>query len=155
MLAFIAVILLSLIAQRPADVVKWSASAQPKSVAAGGEAKITLKADIESGWKLYAISQPKGGPIPLSITAPKDAAFRVAEKRITAGLPKVHKDENFNADTQYYEDEAVFTVPVTVPKTAAKGTVQVPLDVTFQACGANICLRPFTQRVTDDLTVAK
>jgi DsbC/DsbD-like thiol-disulfide interchange protein len=154
-LAIAALVLLLAPLQRPADVVKWSAAAPAKAVAAGATAQIALKADIESGWKLYALSQPKGGPIALEIAAPKGSPFVVAAKRIVAGLPKVHKDENFNLDTQYYEEEAAFTVPVVVPKTAAAGRTPVAIDVTFQACGESICLRPFTQRVTVDITVSK
>lgn len=152
----IVALLLSLVPlQRPADVVKWSAAAPRAAVAAGGEATITLTAKIESGWKLYALTQPKGGPIPLSITAPKGSAFPVAAKRIVSAQPKIHKDENFNLDTQYHENEASFTVPVTVPRGAATGKNEVPIDVTFQACGASICLRPFTQRVKVDIAVTR
>jgi DsbC/DsbD-like thiol-disulfide interchange protein len=151
----VALLLLLVPVQRPADVVKWSATAPGTAVAAGGEAKITLTAKIENGWKLYAITQPAGGPIPLSIASPKGSALAVVPKRINADLPKTHKDENFKADTQFYEGEATFTVPVTVPKTAAAGRTPVPIDVTFQACGESICLRPFTQRVTVDIIVTR
>ncbi|MEO5897539.1 MAG: protein-disulfide reductase DsbD N-terminal domain-containing protein [Vicinamibacterales bacterium] len=141
--------------QRPADVVKWSATGPEKPVVAGSEAKIVLNARIESGWKLYALTQPEGGPLKLAIATPKGTPFAVAAKRIVAPLPKIHTDENFKLDTQYYETEAVFTVPVTVPKTMAAGPQQVPIDVTFQACGESICLRPFTERVTVNITVVK
>jgi DsbC/DsbD-like thiol-disulfide interchange protein len=141
--------------QRPTDVVKWTAAAPPSAVAAGSEAKVALTAKIESGWKLYALTQPEGGPIKLQIALAKGSAFTLPAKRIVAPLPKVHKDENFSLDTQYYEDEAVFTIPVVVPRTAAAGRTAIPIDVTFQACGESICLRPFTQRVTVDITVSK
>jgi DsbC/DsbD-like thiol-disulfide interchange protein len=152
----IVAVLLSLVSvQRPADVVKWSATAPGTAVTSGGEAKITLTAKIESGWKLYALTQPAGGPVPLTIASPKGAALTVVRKRISAGLPKSHKDENFKVDTLFYEDDARFTVPVTVPKTAAAGRTAVPIDVTFQACGESICLRPFTERVTVNITIVR
>ena len=141
-------------AQRPTDIVRWSASVPSKPVAAGGTAKIELTAKIEDGWKLYALVQPKGGPVALEIALDKGTPFRLVQKQITGTLPKVMKDDTFNVDTQYYEHEAAFTVPVTVPKTAA-GKQQVPIDVTFQACGATICLRPFTQRINVDISVSR
>ena len=140
--------------QRPTDVVRWSATAPAKAIAPGGVAKIELTAKIEDGWKLYALSQPKGGPIPLAIVLEKGAPFTLVQKQITGPLPKLQKDDVFNLETQYYEHEAAFTLPVTLPKTAT-GKLQVPLDVTFQACGANICLRPFTQRVNVEISVSR
>ena len=116
--------------------------------------KIELTARIEDGWKLYALSQPKGGPLPLEIVVAKGAPFTLVAKDITAPLPKVHNDANFKLETQYYEREAAFTVPITVSKKSS-GKQQVPLDVTFQACGAEICLRPFTQRVNVDVVVGR
>ena len=154
---FLSVLSLLLLAalQRPADVVKWSAIGPEKPVAAGSDANIALNARIESGWKLYALTQPEGGPIKLAIATAKGTPFAVVTKRIVAPLPKVHTDQNFKLDTQYYESDAAFTVPVAVPKTMAAGPQQVPIDVTFQACGESICLRPFTQRVTANITVTR
>ena len=140
--------------QRPTDIVRWSAAAPPKAVAAGGTAKIELTAKIEDGWKLYALSQPKGGPVPLEIVLERGTLFTLVQKQISGPLPKVQRDDNFNLDTQYYEREAAFTIPVTVPKTAS-GKQAVPLDVTFQACGATICLRPFTQRINVNINISR
>jgi DsbC/DsbD-like thiol-disulfide interchange protein len=139
--------------QRPADVVKWSATGPENPVAAGSEAKIALNAKIESGWKLYALTQPEGGPVKLAIVMAKGAPFTIATKRIVAPLPKVHTDENFKLDTQFYEADASFTVPVAVPKATVAGPQRIPIDVTFQACGESICLRPFTQHLTVNIIV--
>jgi DsbC/DsbD-like thiol-disulfide interchange protein len=142
-------------AQRPTDIVKWSGEPPSKAVRAGAVAKIGLSAKVESGWKLYAVTQPKGGPIPLAIALGKDAPFTLMVKDITSPAPKVQKDEVFSTDTQYYEEEVGFVVPVGVPKTAAPGEHVVPLDVTFQACGKELCLRPFTHRIEVKVTVVK
>jgi len=156
-----ALLLLALLAvfapsmQRPGDVVKWSASAPAKPVVAGGEVRIALTAKVEGGWKLYALTQPKGGPLPLSIVTTKGAGFAVDPRNIVGPRPKVLKDENFKLDTLYYEDEAEFTVPVRIPKTTSAGRQSLSIDVTFQACGESICLRPFTQRVGLDITVVR
>lgn len=143
-------------AQRPTDVVKWSAQPPAKPVQAGGVAKVALTADVEPGWKLYALTQPKGGPVPLAITVAKGAPFTLAAKEIGSPAAKAQKDELFSGgNTQYYESEAVFVLPIAVPKTAAPGDHTVPVEVTFQACGKEICLRPFTQRLEVKLTVVK
>lgn len=142
-------------AQRPTDIVKWSTEPPATTVRAGGTAKIALNARIEEGWKLYSLTQPKGGPIPLAIGVAKGAPFTLSAKEITSPAPKVQKDEVFSIDTQYYEDQAAFVLPVAVPKTTTPGEHTVPLEVTFQACGKEICLRPFTQKLEVKVTVAK
>src|SRR5215203_3253446 len=131
--------------QRPADVVQWSATPVSSAVAAGDTAKIVLRAQIQGGWKLYALTQPAGGPQKLSIAVAKDAPFTITEKQIVAPAPKTMNDANFGTESMYYEKEASFTVPVAIARSAS-GQVAIPLEVTFQACGAQLCLRPFTQK---------
>jgi DsbC/DsbD-like thiol-disulfide interchange protein len=138
--------------QRPADVVQWSATAVSSTVTAGDTAKIVLRAQIQGGWKLYALTQPAGGPQKLSIAIGKDAPFTVTEKQIVAPPPKKMADPNFGTESMYYEKAVEFTVPVAVAK-GASGQVDIPLEVTFQACGADLCLRPFTQKVPVPVTV--
>ena len=136
--------------QRPADVVKWSATAP--AVDGAGTVKVLLTATIQSGWKLYALTQPQGGPKPLAIEVADGAPFTIARKQIVAPKPKTLKDENFDLETLYYDTQAVLTVPVSVPASIS-GKAEIPLEITFQACGNNICLRPFTEKVGVPLTV--
>jgi DsbC/DsbD-like thiol-disulfide interchange protein len=140
------------VSQRPADVVQWSATPVSATVDAGKTAKIVLRAQIQGGWKLYALTQPAGGPQKLSIAIAKDAPFAVTEKEIVGPAPKKMKDTNFGTESMYYEKAVEFTVPVAIAK-GASGEVEIPLEVTFQACGAELCLRPFTQKVPVPVTV--
>lgn len=133
------------ILQRPVDVVKWSAIA-PAAVKPGATVQVSLTARVANGWKLYALVQPQGGPRPLDIKVAEGAPFTIARKQIGGPKPKTLQDENFDMETLYYEREAIFTVPVTLSKSVS-GTAVIPLDVTYQACGDSICLRPFTERV--------
>ncbi len=152
MLSLILILGLSIGApQRPADVVHWSGTAAADGA---GTLKVQLTATIESGWKLYALTQPKGGPRPLDIEVAKGAPFTIAKKQIAAPKPKTLKDENFNLETLYYEGEARFTVPVTAAASTSKAT-GIPFEITFQACGKDICLRPFTQKVNVPLNIAR
>src|SRR5687767_2545966 len=80
--------------QRPSDIVQWSATAATGTVTAGETAKIVLRAQIQSGWKLYALTQPAGGPQKLSIAAAKGSPFAITEKQIVAPAPKKMKDAN-------------------------------------------------------------
>ena len=156
LLVVLALLGATVVAQRPTDIVKWSAEGPTADVRAGEIAKINLTARIEDGWKLYALSQPKGGPIPLSIAVGKGAPFTLAARQIVAPAAKVQKDELFaGGSTQYYEEAVSFVLPVAMPKTAVPGEQTVPIDVMFQACGKELCLRPFTQRLDVKVSVVK
>ena len=138
--------------QRPADVVKWSAAAVSPTVDAGGTVHVALTARIQDGWKLYAITQPEGGPKPLTIELAAAAPFTISKKQIVAPPSKIMNDENFDLETRYYEGEATFKVPVTVGRSIS-GKTNVPLEITFQACGNGVCLRPFTEKIGAPITV--
>src|SRR5688572_7369824 len=103
--------------QRPADIVKWSATAPAEAVSPGGTVKVALTAKIEKGWKLYALTQPEGGPQKLAIEIASGAPFAIS-KQVAGPAPKTLADENFGMTTQYYEKTATFSVPVTVSNTA-------------------------------------
>jgi DsbC/DsbD-like thiol-disulfide interchange protein len=138
--------------QRPSDIVRWTVTST--SVSAGGTAKFAVTARIQDGWKLYAIEQPADGPVPLEIKLQNGSRFELLRKQIAGPAPRILKDPNFDVETRYYEKEAAFTVPVKVPPAAA-GAHEVPFEITFQACGADICLRPFTQKLSASLEVRR
>lgn len=141
-------------AQKPTDIVHWSAKAPSASVKAGGTAKVELTAEIESGWHLYALSQKPGGPPPLAIGVAKGSPFEIRTRDIVAPAATVAADPNFNLETQYYEDKATFTVPLVATTAARAGKQAVPIEVTFQACSSRMCLRPHTETVSVDVTLA-
>ncbi len=135
----------AVLAQRPTDVVKWSVTESARNVKLEGTVRIELIADVATGWHLYALTQPKGGPNPLKIAVAKGQPFEVKAAEIAAPAPDVTKDANFDLETRQYDGRVVFTVPVSAARTATAGPYEVPLEITFQACGNGICLRPFTQ----------
>ena len=141
-------------AQRPADVVRWSAGAAGLAVKAGATVPVEITADVQEGWHLYALSQPKSGPIPLLFAVAKGKPFEIRAKEIVAPKAEVVKDPNFNLETHQYDGKVTFKVPVSAARTATPGAHAVPIEITFQACGNGICLRPFTQTLSIDLTVS-
>jgi hypothetical protein len=148
--------LLSAPLQRPTDVVKWSAEGPLAGAVTGRIVQVKVTADIQPGWKLYAVQQPEGGPKPLVFATAAGTPFAVSKQQIVAPKSKVQKqDENFAVDTHYYERQAAFTIPVTVDRTVAAGAHEIPLEVTFQACGAELCLRPFTQKLPVKVSIDK
>jgi DsbC/DsbD-like thiol-disulfide interchange protein len=141
-------------AQRPTDVIRWSAAGPDVPVKRGSSAMIRLTVDIEPGWHLYAFKQPPGGPRSLEVNAGKDAPIAIVTAKIDAPPPKVQHDPNFKLDTPYYDERTTITVPVRIAASAEAGSRRASLDIVFQACTERLCLRPYTETVTVDLTIA-
>ena len=140
-------------AQRPADIVRWSAAAAPAPVRPGGSITLEITAAIQEGWHLYALTQPKGGPNPLQIALATGSPFAVDAKGIRAPQPDVIKDENFDLETRQYERAVTFKVPVRAGRDATPGRHTLTFEITFQACGNGICLRPYTAKLPVEVTV--
>jgi DsbC/DsbD-like thiol-disulfide interchange protein len=141
--------------QRPSDIVKWSALVPEGPASPGGTVKVAVVAKIEKGWKLYALTQPEGGPQKLAIGVSAGAPFMISPRQIVGPRPKTLDDANFAMRTQYYESSAEFAVPLTLAKTVPVGKQPIPFEITFQACGESLCLRPFTQKLSAEITVVR
>ena len=129
-------------AQRPSDVVKWSATITGTT---STTASATLSATIQDGWHVYALSQPSGGPTPLKINIPDGGSFTLAGPVAETKVIR-HFDPNFNMETAYYVTVASFNLEFNGTGAAASGSI--PIDVRFQACSDRLCLPPFTAHVT-------
>ena len=83
-------------AQIPA---KWSleSEAKGKQLTKDQAFKAVLKADIDPGWHLYALDQPKGGPIATTIKIAEGTPFEIAGN-IESPNPEVRPDPNFIVD---------------------------------------------------------
>lgn len=140
----------SAFAQNPA---KWSLSSDTKesTLKAGSTAKAALKAEIESGWNLYALEQPEGGPIATTINISEGSSFEISGK-IESPKPKVKLDELFTGfdgkplETKYFTEGVTFAIPIkAIADTSASA---LSLDVRFQLCNDTVCLPPKTVRVS-------
>src|SRR5262249_41371074 len=96
-------------AQEVENPITWSLKAETPAIShqPGAEFRILLIARIETGWHLYSPEQPPGGPIPTRITLPAEQPFKL-KAEIETPLPRIELDPNFNLETQFFEEEAVF-----------------------------------------------
>jgi hypothetical protein len=143
----------TLAAQRPSDIVKWSAKAPAAEVKAGSVVPLEITADVQAGWYLYGLSQPKGGPIPLNFAGARGKLFQVRPREIKGPEPIAKEDPIFDLETTMHQGKAAFTVPVLVARGVTAGRQTIPVEITFQACGDGICLRPYTHTVNVDIVV--
>jgi thiol:disulfide interchange protein DsbD len=136
-------------AQIPA---KWGldSEAKGKQLVKGQAVKVVLKAEIDPGWHLYALDQPKGGPIATTIKTEPGASFEIAGE-IESPKPAVKPDPNFIVDgkpleTRSFEKSASFTVPLKAVADASADSLA--LVVRFQLCNDTTCIPPRNIRVT-------
>ena len=136
--------------QNPA---KWSLSsdAAAASLKSGDVVKALLKADIESGWHLYALEQPEGGPIATTIKVTEGKPFELTGK-ITSAKPITRTDPLFTGydgkplETKFFADLAQFNMSLKATSDTAADNISV--DVRFQLCNDTFCLPPKTVRVS-------
>jgi thiol:disulfide interchange protein DsbD len=126
---------------------QWNATSSGKALHAGEKFSVKLSATISSGWHMYSITQPSGGPTTTVITVPTAQPFRL-DGQITGPPSHVAYDANFEMNTETYEDSAVFAVPVAVASGASAGNQKLTVDVRFQVCNDTTCMPATTEHLT-------
>jgi len=122
------------------------------AVAPGATFKAQLVATIEEGWHLYSITQPPGGPIATRITVTKGQVVTL-DGKIDGPLPRTVFDANFGMDTELYDGEATFGIPLKVAADAKPGSLKITVDTYFQACNDQFCLPPRTVKSAVEVTI--
>ena len=90
----------------------------------------------------------------MTIVVPPAPGFQLLPKQIESPPPVVTRDPTFQSDTHYYEDHVTLSVPFAVRSAARPGKQSLPIEITYQACSNRICLRPFTEKLSVEVTVA-
>jgi len=133
------------------DPAKWSLELQPAATAPGSKILARLQAKIESGWHLYSLTTPAGGPIRTTVRLADNTA--VASFRVFEPPPKRAFDPNFNLDTETYEGAPVFLIEIENRKDAAPGASEIAAEVRYQICDPTRCLPPVKRRATATFTI--
>jgi thiol-disulfide isomerase/thioredoxin len=141
-------------AQDTLDPIRWTikTDAPTASLKAGDKFGAQLIAKIDEGWHLYSPEQPSGGPLPTRIKLAEGGPFKLAGE-IDIPQPQVAFDPVFNMETQVFEGEATFTLPIAVAADATAGKHTVSVSVTFQSCNQTTCLPPRVVKVTSVINV--
>ncbi len=116
------------------QVVKWSSHIVKGDAKPNAIVTVELDAVIDAGWHLYDITKTKAGNEPTSITAVSPAKLTGP---VEESKPVRKYDANFEAEVEFFEKSAQFTVPVQLGPDG-KGSLQVR----FQTCTDRNCLPP-------------
>lgn len=102
-------------------------------------AELIFSATIEEGWHVYATELPSEmGPIPTSVTLDANEAFKI-DGKLAGGAYKTEFDPNFDMDLNYYDDEAIFKLPI---ERLSASDFEVTGYLTFMVCNDEMCLPP-------------
>ena len=126
---------------------QWRASGPGKAIHPGEKFSVRLSASINSGWHMYSITQPAGGPTTTVIKIPAAQPFSL-DGQVSGPSPHVAYDANFEMNTETYEESAAFIVPVAVAKNASAGDQKLTVDVRFQVCNDTMCMPPTTEHLS-------
>jgi thiol:disulfide interchange protein len=136
------------------DPVKLSLRLAPGTVAMtpGSTFRVQLVATMDEGWHLYSITQPPGGPIATRITVSKGQVVTL-DGKIEAPTPRVTFDQNFGMDTELYDGEVTFVLPLKVAADAKAGFQKITVDTYYQTCNDQFCLPPKTVKTAVDVKI--
>ena len=134
------------------DPVQWSLEIQPSVASPGERAVARLTATIEEGWRLYAPTTPKGGPIPTELTLTDSPA--VEGWTVHQPEPKTKFDPNFQSETQTYNNEVVFLFDLRLSENAELGTTELEANTRYNACNDRLCLPPTRKAASASFAIA-
>jgi thiol:disulfide interchange protein DsbD len=122
------------------DPVQWTLSFDAKSAQPGSHVLARFTGKIDSGWHLYSLTTPKGGPNPTTVNIADNPA--VASFKIYQPKPERKFDPNFQLDTETYTDEVAILLDIELKKDAAAGPLEITAQTRYQCCTDKICLPP-------------
>lgn len=147
LLAIAAALILTISAYAQIEApVKWSYAAKRTSAT---EAVVFLKATIQPGWHIYALTKKQGGPIPTSFTFEKSKDYTLTGK-VVEPKPLTKYETAFKMTVGYFEKEVIFQQKIKL-KSANATTVKGKLE--YQVCNSVKCLAP--EEVSFSIPVAK
>ena len=142
-------------AQQPrSHPVTWSLDMMTdvRSGDSGASAVAALEARIESGWHLYSLTQPTGGPRATVIVVLSDPPFRLAGA-IGRPAPDTIPDRTTTGVSEVYTDSVRFRLPIGTRSLLRPGRRPLVIAVTYQVCSARLCLAPRTDSLEVSATV--
>ncbi len=134
------------------EYVDWSAQARPAEVAPGGRFEVLIDAEIERGWKMYALDSPRPS-FAVAFTwedLPEGISF-AGDMRQTPPISAF--DPYFETNVTYFQDAAQFAAPFEISSTAEQGEHRIIGTARFMICNADLCLPPTPVKLAATIVV--
>jgi thiol:disulfide interchange protein DsbD len=138
---------------RAQEPIHWSLAVTSKGpVLPGKPLEAALTAKIDKGWHLYALDEPAGGPSATVITLPPSKLF-VQAGPVSAPPGTRLMDPNFNLETEFFEDQVAFLIPLKVTAGTALGRQKLEVTTNWQTCNDRLCLPPTEATISVDVNI--
>lgn len=121
--------------------VKWTASVETDK---SGNGTITYAASIESGWHMYALTLPEGGPNPTTITYDRLDGVELVGELEPSVAPVEQVDMVFHLKLGWWEAPGV-KLTQRFKKTDPKGGYAIEGTIKYQGCNDESCIPPTTE----------
>ena len=124
---------------QPPTPVKWRVSARMISPTEG---IVTLRATLQSGWHLYGMEIPAGGPKATSIEFAKSDGIEFTGALKPSENPVSVLDPQFGINVTWWERSVTFSRPFR--KTGDVSSLAV--SITYMGCNDQTCTPPRTEK---------
>jgi thiol:disulfide interchange protein len=151
-LAVIFTLLILGVAAAAQDPVKLSLKVPSRVVKAGDKFTAELNVKISTGWHIYSMTQPRGGPFATRITLESDQIF-TSDGPVSGPKPQTTFDPTFEINTETHEGNIQFIVPILVSREAVSETRDLIINVRYQVCNETSCMPPKTIKVSSPVEV--
>ena len=122
------------------------------SVPVGETFRAIIHARVEPGWHMYSTTQAPGGPIPTTIRLGGSPVFEAAGD-LKHPVAQKSFDQNFDIDTEYFEGDVQFELPVRSKAAASPGKHEVAVKIRYMLCSDTMCLPPQTEELKAQVTL--
>jgi uncharacterized protein YyaL (SSP411 family) len=136
-------------------VVTASASVRPIGpIAAGGELDAVVSVTIQDGWHIYAnpTGIPELKPTTLRLDPASDRSATLINLTFPAGEAKVLGSIG-TGKVPLYEGKVQIIARLRLAADTKPGSVQLKLQLSYQACNDRLCLAPASLEIPVDITV--
>lgn len=131
-----------------ADTLK--VTARFAEAADGKPARLFVTAEIEKGWHIYSLTQPKGGPLASKIKLAESDDFKLAGEFQAAPKAKSHTDPEIWPDVviESHEGKVTWHAPIELAPGVDPAKLSIEGKVNVQACNDRGCLPPKDYKFT-------
>jgi thiol:disulfide interchange protein len=118
--------------------VQWTLTSDVAKAPPGSTVPLKLTAKIESGWHMYSMTTPPGGPRKTTIALEPDPSLDAAT--IYQPKPERKFDQVFNVDTENFTGDTTFLIAAPLKKDASAPAATITAQVKYQVCSDTTCV---------------
>ena len=107
--------------------------------------RASVRAEVAPGWHMYAMYEPDGGPVPTEFTIPEGSGVDLVS--VGADRPARSQEGLTGSWVSAYFGFAEFRLRLRLSSEAVTRSLEVPIEVKYQACDDHRCLPPQKDRL--------